>query len=318
MDSLTTGVPLNGKEDWKAILEVANHELLHRESKFVEPNFYFELKFILQLISIIKFDEENKLVFALKSRLKMMTLAFRMGWKAVYKQFDIDHKTQGETRHNIEKVFSEELDSDIELINYKVGYTQRPYTYGYSKPKIVNRNQRNNNVNNKSNFTCYNCGKQGHFARDCFSAAPRQQQQRRQNNMACYGCGKVGHLIADCYSAKRQTGGAGPSRGNYSKKKNYSKSKSKNNFNINKKPFEKKRYAESDPYDSGDESGSEVLNHSSHHQAPIYVPAVQMQYPVQMQWQPQQQQYLPPPQNQYMTAMNHQRPFLNQQQGYQQ
>ena len=120
-------------------------------------------------------------------------------------------------------------------------------------------------------------------------------------------------------SAKRQTGGAGPSRGNFTKNKKYSKSKPKNNFK-NKKPYEKKRFAESDHYDSGDESGSEVLNHSSLHQAPIYMPDVQIQYPAQMQWQPQQQQqqYLPPPMNQYMTAMNHQRPFLNQQQGYHQ
>ena len=124
---------------------------------------------------------------------------------------------------------------------------------------------------------------------------------------------QIGHLIADCYTSKR---GAGQSKGNYSKNKSSKKRNTKSNNSKNKKPYEKKRFVESDHYDSGDESGSEVLNISSHHQAP-YVPDIQIQYLVQNQWQ-QHQQYLPPPQNQYMPIMNHQRPFLNSQPGYQQ
>ena len=113
-------------------------------------------------------------------------------------------------------------------------------------------------------------------------------------------------------ATRRRAGGAGTSRGNFSQKKNYKKHNYKKVFN--KKPHKQKRYAESDHYDTGDESGSEVLNRSNHHQAP-YVPDIQMQYPVQMQWQPQQQQYLPPPTNKYIAGMNHQRPFINQQPG---
>ena len=52
-------------------------------------------------------------VYALKARLKMMVLASRIGWRAVYKHFNIDHKCQGETRKKIEDVFGEDMDSDI-------------------------------------------------------------------------------------------------------------------------------------------------------------------------------------------------------------
>ena len=84
---------------------------------------------------MVNLDHKSDIVYALKSRLKMMVLAGRIGWKAVYKHYDIDHKCQGESRKKIADVFGEDLDSDIELINYKVGYTSKPYTYGYSKPK---------------------------------------------------------------------------------------------------------------------------------------------------------------------------------------
>mmetsp|Transcript_16313 Transcript_16313/g.43974 ORF Transcript_16313/g.43974 Transcript_16313/m.43974 type:complete len:226 (+) Transcript_16313:56-733(+) len=37
---------------------------------------------------------------------------------------------------------------------------------------------------------CYNCGEQGHAARDCANAAP-----------TCYSCGEVGHVSRDCPTA---------------------------------------------------------------------------------------------------------------------
>ena len=80
----------------------------------------------------------------------------------------------------IEDVFGEEVDSDIEILNYKIGYSQRPYTYGYSKPKNTKQYQRNNNVSNRKNDICNNCGKRGHYAADCYVPAPR----RHNNNVS--------------------------------------------------------------------------------------------------------------------------------------
>ena len=131
-ENLTTGATLNGKEKWEEVLKNVRDECIHRRSKFVEPTFYFELKFLLQMAAMVDMDKKDKVVYGIKGRLKLLSMAYRIGWKAVYSHFEIDYKAKGETRKKVEQVFGEELDSDIEITNYK---PTRPYTYGYSRPK---------------------------------------------------------------------------------------------------------------------------------------------------------------------------------------
>jgi Zinc knuckle len=46
-------------------------------------------------------------------------------------------------------------------------------------------------MSNHSNVECYNCGKHGHYTKQC------------KSNVECYNCGKYGHYAKECYSEKK-------------------------------------------------------------------------------------------------------------------
>ena len=69
-------------------------------------------------------------------------------------------------------------------------------------------NNRAGTVNNsQSNRCCFNCGRQGHLAKDC--RCPKQQQPRQ---VQCFNCKKFGHKANVCRSPKQQSYQPGPRR----------------------------------------------------------------------------------------------------------
>ena len=61
---------------------------------------------------------------------------------------------------------------------------------------MYNYNQRNNQDRNyvKPNVTCHNCGKYGHYARDCKS----QLKQLGVRVNVCFACNQLRHMVKDC------------------------------------------------------------------------------------------------------------------------
>ena len=47
---------------------------------------------------------------------------------------------------------------------------------------------------------CFNCGKEGHFSRECNARREYREREPRQNSSECYHCHEVGHFARDCPS----------------------------------------------------------------------------------------------------------------------
>ena len=83
---------------------------------------------------------------------------------------------------------------------------QSPY-----KKNNNNRYEDTKKYKTKSQMSCYNCGKEGHFSNECRSTnqnrnrqqsskPSNQQKPYKKETRKCHNCGKTGHLKKDCRS----------------------------------------------------------------------------------------------------------------------
>jgi len=60
-------------------------------------------------------------------------------------------------------------------------------------------------MNRGTNDKCFNCGKKGHFVKNC-KTSRGVNPEYRNTKMCCFRCGRKSHYSTECYASTHITG----------------------------------------------------------------------------------------------------------------